>query len=105
MKPSAEHPEHIWIVTEAGMRKLTSFQDLMSTRSPDNMGMYTFNDHYGYGIVELVENLMLDFDEEKDWKAQWAICEAVGFALLHWVTEPMCQYVDFVLLFHPPIEL
>lgn len=41
--------------------------------------MYTYNDHLGYGIMELVQNLLLDFDEAKaTWKEQWSICEAAA---------------------------
>jgi hypothetical protein len=54
--------------------------------------MYTFNDHYGYGTLELVENFMLDFDLAKsNWKEQWTLCEALGLFIRHGSADAMMQ--------------
>lgn len=46
--------------------------------------------------MELVENLLLDFDEAAgDWKMQWAICEATG---LYFQTDAIMPMVGFVSL-------
>lgn len=56
----------------------------LSYRDPDNFGMYTFNDHSAFGILEVMENQILDFTEAKfgDWKTQWSICEALGMYIV-----------------------
>ncbi|KAK6357360.1 hypothetical protein TWF718_001673 [Orbilia javanica] len=44
--------------------------------------MYTYNDHAAYGIVESIENLILDYDEAKDnLDEKWVICETLGYFL------------------------
>lgn len=65
-------------------------------RDPDIFGMYICNDFFGYAIMELVENLFVDFDEAAgDWKMQWAICEAT---VLYFQTDDIMPMVGFVSL-------
>lgn len=52
--------------------------------------MYTFNDHEAYGSLEVVQNLLLDFDDalknknlheamsSKHLNEAWAVIEALG---------------------------
>ena len=64
--------------------------------NPDNFDMYIHNDFVGYAIMELVENLYVDFDEAAgDWKMQWAICEATA---LYFQTDAIMPMVGFVSL-------
>ncbi|KAL4876672.1 hypothetical protein BJY04DRAFT_140220 [Aspergillus karnatakaensis] len=54
-------------------------------RDPINFNMYVFNDFAGYGVLEVLQNLLVDFDEAiGNWKERWAICEALPF---YWKTE------------------
>ncbi|KAF3030905.1 hypothetical protein E8E15_011326 [Penicillium rubens] len=79
LKPASEHPGEKWIFTSAGMAKWTALERGTTVRDPDNFGMYVYNDFFGYAVMELVENILLDFDEaDGDWKMQWGICEATG---------------------------
>ncbi|CDM26750.1 hypothetical protein DTO013E5_7047 [Penicillium roqueforti] len=79
LEPASEHPREKWIFTNAGIAKWITLQQGTIARDPDNFGMYVYNDFLGYAVMELVENLLLDFDEAAgDWKMQWAICEATG---------------------------
>ncbi|TRX97418.1 hypothetical protein FHL15_001696 [Xylaria flabelliformis] len=84
------NPEHPWVISWAGFRKFSNQFIHQSLRDPDNFSMYTFNDHAGYGALEVLQNLFLDFEEaakEKrgdGWREQWAICEAV----VHWMLHP-----------------
>ncbi|KAH9984866.1 hypothetical protein F4779DRAFT_632525 [Xylariaceae sp. FL0662B] len=85
-KPTDENPDHPWVVSQAGYRKFYTQHIHQTLRDPDNFDMYTFNDHAGYGALEVTQNLFLDFNEaaERGWREQWAVCE--GMAL--WLTNP-----------------
>ncbi|KAK4133942.1 hypothetical protein BT67DRAFT_381493 [Trichocladium antarcticum] len=81
-KPAAEHPDHVWKLSAAGKRKFFTQRTHEQMRCPDNFNMYTFNDHMGYGILELLQNLVLDFSEAAgNYKEQWAVCEGTAFFL------------------------
>ncbi|KAK0666067.1 hypothetical protein QBC41DRAFT_281774 [Cercophora samala] len=73
-----DHPEHPYVMTRAAK---SMFMDLFShceVRDPDNFSMYTFNDHSAYGALEVLQNLILDFEEADTWQEKWAVCEALG---------------------------
>ena len=58
--------------------------------------MYTWNDHAGHGIIELVQNLLLDFDKaQESWKEQWAICEGTARFLLRGNADTLFMLVPF----------
>ncbi|KAK2029699.1 hypothetical protein LX32DRAFT_560149 [Colletotrichum zoysiae] len=77
-KPAADHPDAPFFMTNAGYRKLMTQQIHCEIRDPDNFNMYTYNDHRAYGILQVIQNLILDYEEAKDnWKEQWVICEAM----------------------------
>ncbi|KAK4033347.1 hypothetical protein C8A01DRAFT_50035 [Parachaetomium inaequale] len=81
-KPAAEHPNHLWILSFAGKRKFHAQDVHCELRCPDNFGMYTFNKHVAYGILEVLQNLILDFEEAADnYRERWAVCEALAFFL------------------------
>lgn len=51
-------------------------------RDPDSFGMYTFNDHLSYGVMEMMQNFFLDFEDAAgNLQQQWTVCEALGFFL------------------------
>lgn len=83
-KPAAEHPDHPWVLTMAGRAKFNSQGDHCDVRDPANFEMYTFNDHFAYGVLEVIQNLILDYEEAKggsDWKPMWAVVEGLTFFL------------------------
>ncbi|KAL2195168.1 hypothetical protein P885DRAFT_41421 [Corynascus similis CBS 632.67] len=81
-KPAPEHPNHVWKVSFAGKLKYLTLSTHFTLRCPDMFGMYTFNDHGTYGVVEILQNLILDFEEAAgNYKEKWAICEALAFWL------------------------
>ncbi|KAK4153779.1 hypothetical protein C8A00DRAFT_33465 [Chaetomidium leptoderma] len=81
-KPAQEHPDHKWIATHACRRKFLGQVDMALFRDPNNFGMHTFTDHEAYGMVEVVENLLLDFVEaDSNWREQWVVCETLSFFL------------------------
>jgi hypothetical protein len=81
-KPASDHPDHPWKFSFAGKRKYLTQINLFELRCPDYFGMYTFNDHAGYGVLEMLQNLVLDFEEAAgNYKEQWAVCEGLAFFL------------------------
>lgn len=95
--PQAERPDHVWTMSNAGHEKLQVTLVQLSLRDADSINMWTRNDQVGYGIMEVIENLVLDFDEAKDTREeQWVICEVAAVLFLRsglmqlfmWVFSP-----------------
>ncbi|KAL2267981.1 hypothetical protein VTJ83DRAFT_2827 [Remersonia thermophila] len=81
-KPAADHPDHKWIATYASRRKFIGQIDMAQFRDPNNFDLDCYNDTPLYGIMEVVENLLLDFVEaDKNWREQWVVCETMAFFL------------------------
>ncbi len=99
-KPAAEHPAHEWVFTAAALRKQRDLCAHTKLRDPDCFAMYTYNDHSGYGVLEVMQNIILDFDEarhdknDKGWQAQWAVVEAAALFMLTGFAEPMFMVDD-----------
>ncbi|KAI1799354.1 hypothetical protein F4811DRAFT_109001 [Daldinia bambusicola] len=95
-KPAGENPDHPWVVSQAGYRKYDTQHIFFALRDPDNFEMHTYNDHAGYGCVEMVQNLILDYVEaaERGWREQWAVCEGLGLWLLSPSSGPMMMIDD-----------
>ncbi|KAJ5815648.1 hypothetical protein N7474_007425 [Penicillium riverlandense] len=94
-KSAAEYPDHPWIFTFAGQQKFLTSMIQLSLRNPDCFGMYVYNDSYGWGIMEVVENLLVDFEEaEGNWKEQWAMCEAIALFWLRGDPTPLYMVDD-----------
>ncbi|KAI1295809.1 hypothetical protein F5Y03DRAFT_399149 [Xylaria venustula] len=71
-KPYASNPEHPWVISWAGHRKFMNQFLHAFVRNPDNFSMYTWNDHAGSGILEVIENLLLDYeDAAKEQCGEW----------------------------------
>ncbi|KAK6525366.1 hypothetical protein TWF694_005505 [Orbilia ellipsospora] len=82
-KPATAHPNHKWIMTAAARLKYFQTRINCDIRNPELFDMYTFNDHAGYGVIEVIENLLLDYEAAKeDWQEQWVICETLAYFLL-----------------------
>ena len=58
-KLADDHPEHKWIVTKKGFELQNEWLNQAEKRCPDNFDMYIFNDFYGYGICEVIENMVI----------------------------------------------
>ncbi|RAK73190.1 uncharacterized protein BO72DRAFT_480449 [Aspergillus fijiensis CBS 313.89] len=77
------------------MQRLNTYQDMLNLRNPDAFDMYTFNDHAGYGAIEVAQNMLLDFQEAAgNWKEQWAICEALALLFNTDSLDPMVGIDD-----------
>lgn len=100
----ANRPNHKISVSCAGYKLLAYQMSLASVRSPDNFGMYTFNDHAALGLVEVVENVFADFDLFGDsWQDRWALCEAAVMFLLSDASAEMFMWVTHVSLRSPQL--
>jgi hypothetical protein len=62
-KPASEYPEHRWVISEKGFEDFCKLEIQADYRNPDNFAMYIYNDFWGYGIQEVIENWLLDFDK------------------------------------------
>ncbi|RMD39555.1 hypothetical protein DV735_g5587, partial [Chaetothyriales sp. CBS 134920] len=85
------------VITKAGFQKFAITNVHASLRDPDNFEMSTFNDHAAYGIIEVVQNLFLDYAEVRDgahWGPQWAIVEATALFLNCGAADPMYMCED-----------
>lgn len=92
-KPAAEHPEHRWIITKAGLHKFLAQRVMTDLRCPYMFNMDIYNDFHGYGVLEVFENLLLDYAEaDGDWKEQWVVCETIVWFLLDPCSEEMMRY-------------
>lgn len=90
--PQAERPDHVWIMSNAGLEKLQVTLIQLSLRDADSINMLTHNDQVGYSIMEVIENLVLDFDEAMDAREeQWVICEVTAVLFLR--TELMQMFM------------
>ncbi|GAB1316843.1 hypothetical protein MFIFM68171_07053 [Madurella fahalii] len=95
LKPAQDHPDHQWITTYACRRKFFAQNAMLELRCPDNFRMHTYQDHEGYGVVEMIENLLLDFVEvDGNWREQWVVCETLAFFLQTDMIEPMMMVDD-----------
>lgn len=93
-KPASEHPDHHWIISHAGLQKFNTQRTMCYLRCPDAFDMHIYNDFEGYGVLEVLENLLLDFVEaDGNWKEQWVVCETMVWFLLDDASEPMMMCV------------
>lgn len=52
---------------------------MCDVREPDSFRMYLYNDWFAYGCLEVLENMILDYVEEKgNWKEQWITIEGMA---------------------------
>ncbi|KLU91538.1 hypothetical protein MAPG_10056 [Magnaporthiopsis poae ATCC 64411] len=99
LKPAADHPDHPWVIMYAGQLRFRNYWVQTDLRCPDNFGMYTFNDHEGYGWVQVFQNALLDYEEagkakNYNWKEQWAVCSGIGKLAKSAMDSPMGMIDD-----------
>jgi hypothetical protein len=84
-------------MTFAAFEKIKDMRTQVDVRDPANFDMHTKEDHAGYGVMQVVQNLIIDFERagrmEGNWKDQWALCEAMAMFHLSGSAEPLNQYV------------
>ena len=62
-RPADLHPEYDWVMTKRGFEQALHWMHEQGKRCSDNFDLYIFNDYNGYGTQEVMENMLLAFDE------------------------------------------
>jgi len=96
-KSAASLPTHPYTMTRAGLARYRMAGNMMNLRNPDTFAMYTFNDHMAYGALEVVQNMLLDFDEAykaQQWRESWAVVEGLALFMLVGEGDSMCLADD-----------
>ncbi|KAI1871409.1 uncharacterized protein JN550_004403 [Neoarthrinium moseri] len=90
LKPASDFPDqNKWIAMWETWTVICDYRRRATYTCPDFFGMYVYNDFNGYGLQELIENLLASLDEElkkkshddKSLKHMWAM----SAALIHWL--------------------
>ncbi|KAH7090394.1 hypothetical protein FB567DRAFT_617809 [Paraphoma chrysanthemicola] len=82
--PPEEHKKHKWIIMMSAWEKYDNFCRRVKYCDPDNFNMYIYKHFKGYGVQEIVDNAMVDFDKAFRIKGgpnldeMWAIISAIG---------------------------
>ncbi|OKL58247.1 hypothetical protein UA08_06774 [Talaromyces atroroseus] len=81
-----DRSEWAWTITEAGLRKYEQLEKQALNRDQDAQGLWIYNDYTAYGINEVVDNWLKDFNTEVSRRtvspyAVWAELEAVSMFL------------------------
>ncbi|USP81136.1 hypothetical protein yc1106_08410 [Curvularia clavata] len=84
-----KHPGHKWVMMFNAYMKLDWLMRKARYCNPDNFGMYIYNDWYSYGLTEILENMMVEFNKAYHSKGpnrledMWVIISAVGL----WINQ------------------
>lgn len=100
-KPAEDYPQHQWVVTKKGYEMALEWVEQREKRCQDNFDLYIFNRYNGYGISEVIENMLLAFAKEDKKKridpmAMWSVIESMALFLrgdlFHWHSEHYESY-------------
>jgi hypothetical protein len=58
LEPAKNHPDWKWTILWEGYKTFSDYRRCSKYCDPDNFGMYISNDFHGYGLQELMENLV-----------------------------------------------
>ncbi|KAI2628795.1 hypothetical protein GGR54DRAFT_636509 [Hypoxylon sp. NC1633] len=91
MEPAADHPEHRWITMWRTWKQFTVWERRAAHTNPDFYNMYISKHFHGFGMQEMVENMLIAFDKQfskkkrdkKNVKKTWATVAA----MMQWFTE------------------
>ncbi|KAK9780694.1 hypothetical protein SCAR479_01880 [Seiridium cardinale] len=93
-KPASEFPGYKWIGMNETQRLSNEYRIQATYTDPDMFGMYIYNDFYGYGVLECIQNALmgrrqlLAIDNEFKKKSSDRSVEqmwALSAALIHWI--------------------
>ena len=62
-RPADSHPQYDWVMTKRGFEHALHWMREREKRTQENYEVYVFNDFNGYGIQEVLENMLVKFDE------------------------------------------
>ncbi|KAF2093459.1 hypothetical protein NA57DRAFT_61574 [Rhizodiscina lignyota] len=84
-KPADDFPGYKWIISTIADALWTNMQLAEQKCNPDIMSMYIYNDFYGYGVQEIIENALVAWNDEYSKKDGERMCRTLyllGLALL-----------------------
>ncbi|KAK7968947.1 hypothetical protein PG988_008020 [Apiospora saccharicola] len=89
-EPVAEHPEHRWFAFWQTWKLFVGWHDAAQWCDPDSFGMYICSGFNGYGLQEVIERVLVAFNDQfkkKDRNEEtinhmWAVVAA----MVHWLT-------------------
>ncbi|KAK8140164.1 hypothetical protein PG984_000230 [Apiospora sp. TS-2023a] len=89
-EPVAEHPDHRWFAFWQTWKLFVGWHDAAQWCDPDSFGMYNYNDFNGYGLQEVIERILVAFNDQFKKKQRdeetinhmWAVVAAI----VHWLT-------------------
>ncbi|EFY91751.1 hypothetical protein MAC_02341 [Metarhizium acridum CQMa 102] len=96
-KSAASLPSHEYTMTRAGLARYRMAENMMDLRNPDAFRMHTFGDHMAYGALEVVQNMLMDFNEAykaKQWREAWSVVEGMALFILVGEGFGMCMADD-----------
>lgn len=62
-RPADSHPQYDWVMTKRGFELALHWMAEREKRTQDNFELHVFNDFNGYGTQEVLENMLVAFDE------------------------------------------
>jgi len=62
-QPAKDHPDWKWVMQWQACKNWQEYKVRAKYCCPDNFGMYICNDWEGWGLMELMENMINDFDK------------------------------------------
>nr|WNZ75385.1 hypothetical protein [Trichoderma harzianum] len=61
-KLASRHPEHLWVITLGGYERFRWWSQEICKRNQDDYSMYIYNDFSWYGVIEVLENMFVQFE-------------------------------------------
>ncbi|KAF2130921.1 hypothetical protein P153DRAFT_395323 [Dothidotthia symphoricarpi CBS 119687] len=89
LEPAKDHPDWKWTIAWEGFKTCLDYRRRANYCDPDRFSMYIYNDFNGYGLQELMENIIVSFDgalKKKDDDAlnrTWALISGLSL----WLNE------------------
>lgn len=82
-KVASEHPDWPYKLTAANWRRLCDLTHQASYRDPDKFDLNVYTDDHAYGVLEVLENLLIDFNkaQKSTLEERWSIVAAMS----HWL--------------------
>lgn len=96
-RDAVNYPDYSYTVTRAGLDRYDYGGDMFGLRDPDTLGVRTFDNHAADGAHQVVQNMMLDFDDAftgRRWMEAWSIVEGLGLFLCLADGLVMCESDD-----------
>ena len=101
--PAAEHPDHKWVIMKSAILKYNLWRNKAQYCNPDYFNMHLYTDWHGWGLQEIIENQLKDFDKafheksEQKLEDMWAVVSAMGlwFNTADGIDELYGEYLFF----------